>query len=120
MAFSLDELNTTLIQRNNETAEKLESKWWFPIKYDFKPKLSQDYKEDFAGRGERAQQKISRWFRTHKVFWIPLLITTVVVAAVLVKLGTYENILPFVFLGFPFVIIFFGIIYAIGLVIKDS
>jgi hypothetical protein len=51
---------------------------------------------------------------------VPLLITAVALAVVLIKLGTFENILPFLFLGFPFVIIFFGIIYAIGLMIKKE
>jgi len=120
VSFSLDELNATLIQKNNEIVEKLESKWWFPIKYDFKPKKSVDYLEDVAGRGQKAQQKSARWLGANKVFWIPLLITAVAVAIVLIKLGTAENILPFLFIGFPFIIIFFGIIYAVGLMIKDG
>lgn len=120
VAFSLEELNNTLMQKNAEIVEKLEAKWWFPIKYDFKPKRSQDYLEDFAGRGQKAHRNVSGWLRANKVFWVPLLITTAVVAAVLIKLGTYENILPFLFLGFPFVIIFFGVVYAIGLMMKKK
>jgi RsiW-degrading membrane proteinase PrsW (M82 family) len=120
VSFSLDELNATLIQKNREIVENLDSKWWFPIKFDFKPKISQDYVKGVAGRQQNAHQKFTGWFQTNKVLWVPLLITFVAVLVVLVKLGTAENILSFLFLGFPFVIIFFGVIYAVGLMIKDT
>lgn len=120
VSFSLDELNATLIRKNNEIVESLESKWWFPIKYDFKPKLSQDFSEGAAGRGQNGHPPLARWLGAHKVVWVPLLITSAAVVIVLIKLGSVENILPFLFLGFPFVIIFFGILYAVGLVLKDG
>ena len=37
-----------------------------------------------------------------------------------IEFGTSENFVAFLVLGFPFIIIFFGIIYAVGLLIREK
>ena len=120
ISFSLDELNTTLIQRNKEIIEKLEKIWWFPIKYDFKPKSPQDYFSEASGSGASLFNKVGRWLFATNIYWIPLLITLAAIAIVAIKFGTSENFVAFLVLGFPFIIIFFGIIYAVGLLIREK
>jgi RsiW-degrading membrane proteinase PrsW (M82 family) len=120
LSFSLDELNATLIERNKEIIDKLEKKWWFPIKYDFQPKKPQDYFDEISGVSHSIFNKIVRWLAVTKIYWIPLLITLAAIAIVAIKLRTPENFMAFLFLGFPLVIIFFGIIYAIGLMIREK
>ena len=63
---------------------------------------------------------MGRWLTATKIYWIPLFITLAAIAIVAIKLRTPENIVTFLLIGFPLIIIFFGLVYAVGLMIREK
>ena len=115
--FELNVFNDALIEINEKIIENFEKHWWYPNKFKTK-KYEKVTIGDSQNNDER--KKISKPFILTKTVLIPLIITSGIVTVVLWMLKTPSNIISFLIIGFPFIIIFFGILYAVGSAIGDK
>lgn len=115
--FELNAFNSALIEVNDKIIDNFEDHWWFPNK--FKEKKHKKGSIDDGQKGEIVTQP-QKPFIFSKAVLIPLLITSAIVIVALWRLKTPSNIVSFLVVGFPFIIIFFGILYAIGSIIGEK
>jgi RsiW-degrading membrane proteinase PrsW (M82 family) len=115
--FDLNVFNNALIELNEKIVENFENHWWYPKKMA-KKRNKRVSLSKISGVG--GTERSGRQFDFAKITLIPLIITSTIVLITIFFLWNPEITLGYFILGFPFLIIFFGILYGIGLDMKKK
>ena len=82
------------------------------------PELNKTRIDDVQKDDKR--KKLTKPFIYSNAVLIPLIITFAIVVGASLMLKTPSNIVTFLIVGFPFIIILFGVMYAIGSVLSEK